>query len=151
MTFNLFGSYDLEVGDELELQYVTTILSFQRQFQACQLHSSNSIFGYELFSDIPIRSTATDDNQDCNEEATSTTINIPLLNESQNEACEGFLSDMGRRIHIVQGYVGKKKYILLYILEPSLALLTHFLFSRRPPGTGEGDHLFIAGLFQMCL
>ena len=105
MTFNLFGSYDLEVGDELELQYVTTILSFQRQFQACQLHSSNSIFGYELFSDIPRASPDIDTNLDCCEEAKHTAINIPVLNESQKEACEAFLSDSGPKIHIVQGYV----------------------------------------------
>jgi hypothetical protein len=114
ITFNIFGSHEVLEGDKLDVQYVTTILSLQRQFSACD--SNTTTFGGALLGDkVTMDNWVEDSNSDSKsdfgssvlEDLTGSQIRIPALNESQQRACNAFLLDGGANIQIVQGCVNE--------------------------------------------
>lgn len=123
ISVNHFGTHIVDEKEDLKIYYLCTILNFQRQFSACEGHETNSTFGDELLGnrpkadkdevsnapDKPIIIEQAETRNDLHEHlhASLADINIPALNESQQKACDAFLSDHGANIHIVQGYVRK--------------------------------------------
>jgi hypothetical protein len=100
----------------MKVQYLTSILSFQRQFYACAEWETNPVFDGELLGNKAIFDTLTEGDvitldSSVTESDTSLdrmpdisgSITIPTLNQSQQRACDAFLSDRGPKISIVQG------------------------------------------------
>ncbi len=111
-----FGDHGLTEGADRKIQYLTSILSFQRQFHACAYDRTNTIFDGELLGNKVVFDTLTDGNDDTLDSSVtesdnsmvrmrdiSGSIRIPPLNESQQQACDSFLSDHGVKVSIVQG------------------------------------------------
>lgn len=112
LTFELFGTHKVSKGDNLEIHYLTTILSLQRQFRACEYLDENYFsIGEQSGEQTPlsILKEKMAQSDDCAaellEEPIVSKIAIPTLNESQQRACDAFLMDRERRVHIVQGCV----------------------------------------------
>jgi len=103
-----------DIGGDLEMYFVTSILNFQRQFAACKIAEHNADFGEELWGKAPatedecaIRAVSRE-NDTCDSGIdcvvnTNDKIDIPLLNDAQQKATNDFLSNNGKRIRIVQG------------------------------------------------
>jgi len=118
LVLRIFG----DVPAELELCYLTTLLSSIRRFRACDSlvdipttlkeellgnkappDCPNEVEDIEShFSDVDSESSTSHRLQ---KDLAESRITIPTLNDSQQRACDAFLSDRGANIRIVQGYV----------------------------------------------
>ena len=116
LQISFFGTRGLAEGTDMKIQFLTSILSFQRQFHACVDWGTNTVFDGELLGNKAVFGTLTEGNDDTVDssvtesdnsivrmEDISGSIRIPTLNESQQRACDSFLSGRGVKISIVQG------------------------------------------------
>jgi len=119
LVLHIFGDAPVE----LELYYVTTMLNSIRQFRACKNLDRNPTLDRELQGNKAPSddgaNKADDTKPEVSEEPDSESslsrrlqedrnasrITILTLNESQQQACDGFVSDRGAAIQIVQGCV----------------------------------------------
>jgi len=139
LTLRIFG----DTPAELEMYCVATILNSIRQFHACESFNDDFSLNGELLGTKAPSSCAEEVDiigsevsgpdsesslcQQLREDLVWSRITIPALNESQQRACDGFVSDGGARIHIVQGCVHSVRTVLSYDCNiPSSPLLSVF-------------------------
>jgi hypothetical protein len=116
LQINFFGARGLTEGKNMKVRYLTSILSFQRQFYACTYWEMNTVFDGELLGNKAVVDTLTEgDDITLDRSVTesdssldrmpdiSGSITIPALNQSQQRACDAFLFNRGPKISIVQG------------------------------------------------
>ena len=118
LQINFYGKHSVQAGIDMDMHYLTSILSFQRQFLACVYSEQNEIFDGELLGNkVVVVDGMTEDNDDnvgasskaksgdsvARNEHVRGGVAIPVLNESQQRACDAFIADRGPKIHIVQG------------------------------------------------
>ena len=105
---------EMEIGNDVEMLFIVSILNFQRQFAGCTRTGRNSIFGGNLLglnsdcgTGAAVISRAIDSGEDTkltpSEVVAESRISLPALNEKQQEASDGFLASAKDSISIVQG------------------------------------------------
>ena len=111
------GEDPTEAGIDRDMHYLTSILSFQRQFLGCVYCEQNENFDGELLGNKVVVDGMTEDDDDnvgasskaksrdsvARNEHVRGGVAIPVLNVSQQRACDAFIADRGPKIHIVQG------------------------------------------------